>query len=455
MRLPTLTAVLVSVSLVLPVLASGQEGGFTEQVTSTDAADVDQFRSALLTYAYELPGEAGSELVERILDLSPEALAAWLNHVPDPERYVTLLLSLAAPTKEPARVALDSDKEPTLRSGNLDGAFIPDYPPNSGFYGGWLIDQLEIQGLLGGSFPNHDRCTLTGLNGWADRFEFWDLSKTISDGIGAACTGAQCDPLGIACAIACVPYAVACAVTAFAEVPLRECDAHIGNVDSAEIEAAYENSLVLLGNVEHVHDDLEDLDGDLADHDSFLDFVGSVLVDHVNAFIAHNDALIMHDTHLTTHDTNIDGDLATHDTHLTTHDTNIDNDLAAHDMAIQDLLDDIQGGLDNSVELRRVHMQVVEIKNRAEYLVVTTEAGLPVDVEFEALDVFDTDAGAFLALPDAAVSSAETGAYVVVLNLVPSDPNKIFRFRVRHAEAEVDHFGQVVFHRGTVSTAGL
>jgi hypothetical protein len=256
-------------------------------------------------------------------------------------------------------------------------------------------------------------------------------------------------------------------------VPLRECDAHIGNVDSAEIEAAYENSLVLLGNVEHVHDDLEDLDGDLADHDSFLDFVGSVLVDHVNAFIPHNDALIMHDTHLTTHDTNIDGDLATHDTHLTTHDanidgdlathdthltthdTNIDNDLAAHDMAIQDLLDDIQGGLDNSVELRRVHMQVVEIKNRAEYLVVTTEAGLPVDVEFEALEVFDTDAGAFLALPDAAVSSAETGAYVVVLNLVPSDPHKIFRFRVRHAEAEVDHFGQVVFHRETVSTAGL
>lgn len=167
---------------------------------------------ALLAYAMSAQAldptnaaQSGASLVDSVLALGYEELEAWLSHVPDPERYVTLLLDLSEPVRVAAPDAPRSSREPVPRSGLLFGPFTPDYPPNSGFYGDWLINQLQIQGLLVGSSPNEDRCRIDGANGWADRFEFWDKSKSAADGVETACISASCDPIGIACAIACVP----------------------------------------------------------------------------------------------------------------------------------------------------------------------------------------------------------------------------------------------------------
>ena len=157
MRLQTLAAVFGFLSILLPALASGQQG-----------ADVERFRDALLTYAYGLPeaADAGSNLVEQILELDREALATWLSRVPDPERYVILLESLAAEVTEPAR---DTEEE-DLAGGRGGGIgdfepFPPDYPPNSGRYGGYLLTELEpCPGFLqGGSKLRHHVQNLLGV----------------------------------------------------------------------------------------------------------------------------------------------------------------------------------------------------------------------------------------------------------------------------------------------------
>ncbi len=79
-------------------------------------------------------------------------------------------------------------------------------------------------------------------------------------------------------------------------------------------------------------------------------------------------------------------------------------------------------------------------------MVLATEAGQPVDVDFQGIQVFDSRAGAFLDIADASTSVVEQGIYVVTVVLPRNSPNRIFRFQVRHDDV-VDHFGEIVFAR--------
>lgn len=116
-----------------------------------------------------------------------------------------------------------------------------------------------------------------------------------------------------------------------------------------------------------------------------------------------------------------------------------------------------------SAELRRVHLQVLELAERKRYLVVATEAGAPVDVEFTAIQAFDEQAASFVNLSAATVTEVEPGSYVLRLNLPPCHadrrqvrhdddpcfPDKVFRVQVQHDDLvnHPRHYGQVVFHR--------
>jgi len=61
------------------------------------------------------------------------------------------------------------------------------------------------------------------------------------------CTVVSCDPTGIVCAVACSLVGIVNVAIDTAALPMRACSAHGGNVNSAEIEAAYENTVLLLG----------------------------------------------------------------------------------------------------------------------------------------------------------------------------------------------------------------
>jgi hypothetical protein len=233
-----------------------------------------------------------------------------------------------------------------------------------------------------------------------------------------------------------------------AAVPLEACDVHQGAIDGAEIEATYENTLGMLGDVAHLHSDLGDhdanIDGDLAAHDA-----------HINADLEAHDANI--DADLAAHDAHINADLEAHDANLAAHDAHINADLEAHDAHInadleqhdadiKALLDGVQVTLDEKIELRRVHMQVLQVQNRQRYLVSTKEAGIAVSVDFLSIEVFNEKASAFQSIPTATVDELEPGLYDLQLNLGPKSPDKIFRLRVRHDEL-FDHFGEIMFNR--------
>jgi hypothetical protein len=277
----------------------------------------------------------------------------------------------------------------------------------------------------------------------------WSVSDRACTTVVVA-IGAAGNPQNAVCIAADVLLFAAKAVLNAAQATVDHIAFCDGAVDSAEIEGAYERA-------GHIHDDL-------AAHDSDIKTAITTQGNSIEAAIAAHDANI--DADLAAHDANIDGDLAAHDTHIDTdlaaHDAHIDSDLAAHDAHINSdleqhdadvkaLLATMQATLDNEIEKTRVHMQVMQIIERARYLVSTKEAGLGVPVDFLAIEVFNPQTSAFQAIPTATATPIEPGLYDLMLNMRASEHLQVFRLRVRHND-EVDHFGEIMFSRASLES---
>lgn len=175
----------------------------------------------------------------------------------------------------------------------------PPFPPN---YPGGI--NYEIILLLGLVDSPDDRCGGPGFEIFEAALAGAEAAMVIGD---AACEVAGCDPSGF---LFCLPICGAVETVKLgvltARVPIDACAAHGGGVDSAEIEAGYENGVYILG--------------DLAAHDASIK------------------------SDLAAHDANIDGDLAAHD-------ANIDGDLTTHDADIQALLANIVANQEEIIKL--------------------------------------------------------------------------------------------------------
>ena len=177
-----------------------------------------------------------------------------------------------------------------------------------------------------------DRSNADDLLIAVDAIEAANIALEIAEGIWSvsdrACTtvavaiGAVGNPQNAACIAADVLLFAAKAVVNAARATVDHIAFCDGAVDSAEIEGAYERA-------GHIHSDLEahdaNIDGDLAAHDANID------------------------GDLVAHDANIDGDLIAHD-------ANIDGDLAQHDADIKELLEDLQGAVDENQRLIKITM---------------------------------------------------------------------------------------------------
>ena len=207
------------------------------------------------------------------------------------------------------------------------------------------------------------------------------------------------------------------------------------------------------------------IDADVAAHDTNID-----------ADVAAHNANI--DSDLVAHNTNIDSDLVAHnaniDSDLVAHNDNIDADVAAHDTNLTSRVNEIRGlvggigeTLDTTVEMKYVHLQVIEVKRppslnarhrvRGRYLLIATEAGVPVDVTLTGLNV---SIGApngpisFVdALGDATATSVATGTLDIDLRVAGN--TKIFQFLVEHSHGpDPSHFGATMFHRAAAKNIG-
>lgn len=151
--------------------------------------------------------------------------------------------------------------------------------------------------------------------------------------------------------------------------------------------------------------------------------------------------------------------------HLHTDLADVDSDLATHHTIINDKLDTmgddinvVQETLETTIELRRIHLQVVELKEKVRFLLATEEGGVPVDVTLIGVTasqgVVDHKPLTFVAVPAVGTPTGATGLLDVALDL-PSDlPNaKIFQFQVKDTHrndggnVSHEHFGTVVYQR--------
>jgi len=124
----------------------------------------------------------------------------------------------------------------------------------------------------------------------------------------------------------------------------------------------------------------------------------------------------------------------------------------------------IQETLDTKIELRRIRLQITELKEKRRFLLAAEEGGQPVDVTL--IRVMASAAGlnsgngqddtpiTFTEVPAVATSTGTTGLFDVALDLPHDLRNaKIFRFEVKDEHSDAagnfshEHFGTIVFHR--------
>ena len=143
-----------------------------------------------------------------------------------------------------------------------------------------------------------------------------------------------------------------------------------------------------------------------------------------------------------------------------------DAELAVHDTNITDLATNIQDTLDTTTEMKRVHLQVIDLgKGKGDdgssddgksnddkgmrFLLGATEAGLRVDVTLLGVDASNAKGNSisFQAVTAAGIS-AGTGKLDVEVTLPKKLKNaKIFEFRVEHDHGTHKHYGTIVVDR--------
>ena len=205
-------------------------------------------------------------------------------------------------------------------------------------------------------------------------------------------------------------------------------------------DALGEHNILVSGQVVNVLAGLASHDGSLANHNF-------ALTDHASLLTVHNTALGEHNDLISNQVVGVLGGLAAIDGSLTNHDAN----LTARADAIVDLLNLLNSALGEQVEMKRVHLQVIEIKKDERSLLASSEGGQPVDVYLIALEIAGgvkkndpiefTDAMAFTD-----VVAVKTGILDVRLEL-PKGIKKpeLLEFRVRHDHGGgAPHFGTVL-----------
>ena len=189
---------------------------------SSHSVSAAEFRDAVIDFArMRQDGEKDHELwvtsnvlLEQVMALDEDQLNTWLSALPDPERYIELLRSppkeLVKPTSEPgksvARLDASTITAPNSASGDLDSRpYRPAYPGGTDAWFNAMITPLSIINYLGvEEEPDARRCL---FEPWSERYERWVNTKTASNVLEVACLVAGCDPTGIGCAAACLPYA--------------------------------------------------------------------------------------------------------------------------------------------------------------------------------------------------------------------------------------------------------
>ena len=117
----------------------------------------------------------------------------------------------------------------------------------------------------------------------------------------------------------------------------------------------------------------------------------------------------------------------------------------------------IQATLDDDISKTRVHLQVISVSQQNEFLLASSESGVPVDVELIALSVSDLKKPITFqdVLANATWTNVATGMLHVEVNLPKSAKGaEVFSFQVQHTDSGAVHFGTTTVHTDAGSNLG-
>jgi hypothetical protein len=224
----------------------------------------EKFRERMIAWAWasEQAFQSGEPVADKIAALSNEQIEIWLSMIEDPDALLTSLdrvvEQLQGQIPGMSRTPPVETLTPTTLTTSFTPDYPPDYPPGSGPYKSAILDSIAFFSIGGASIT--DRCSASDWGNYVA--VWWPFNKGI-DVLDGACVVAGCDPTGVVCGGICGILEAAKLALKVAAIPLEACDVHQGAIDGAEIEATYENTKGLVGDVSRVHDDLSAHDTDI------------------------------------------------------------------------------------------------------------------------------------------------------------------------------------------------
>lgn len=283
--------------------------------------DPNDFRQVLLNLMVSMEESFGIEprASRAILESSDEEMQTALSYIEDKEGFLekaNYLMNRIESIKAAATDEVLSPQEWTApQQGFVVGvdSFQPNYPPDEGWYKYNIIGPLRI---MGAASDVSNRCHEFDNLPQPEELVF-DLEQAVEMG-DAYCQVAGCDPFGFGCAAVCGPVTILKLAVWVMKLPMEMCEYHDQKIDAAEIEAAYENTVTTLQNLDS----------------------SDIKIDGLSS-------------QLTTHDTDIKELVGTHD-------ENIKNDIGIHDTDIKTMLETV---LTNQQQIIANQQQIIELLN--------------------------------------------------------------------------------------------
>jgi hypothetical protein len=234
--------------------------------------DPIDFRQVLLDLMVHIEESFGVEprASRAILESSDEELQTALDYIEDKERFLETarhvlnrIDSIKAAAAEESHFTPQELGAPNQRFVAGVDSFPPDYPPDEGWYHYNIIGPLRFMGLTQNVY---DRCHDFDSLPQTEELVF-DLEQAVAIG-DSLCQVAGCDPFVLGCLAVCGGVETLKTIVWVLKLPMEMCKYHDGKIDSAEIEAAYENTVITLGNLDSTNTKIDGLSSQLTTHDS-------------------------------------------------------------------------------------------------------------------------------------------------------------------------------------------
>ncbi len=400
---------------VLCVMVLGLSGVWAQ---SADAPTTNELRLAMadMLRAIERATGVQTDAPEKIMLVEDEAIEGFFASV-DSRHEMIALSGRIIERIEFAAMKTSPVGEKSWSPRGRTTATPPSAYAVSAAYPGWGEIHFEVARSYGLVEYPWDRCGGDAYEDWKESM-FW--YQYALDQAQPSCVVASCDPTGVICLIDCAIVQVAQIVLNGLKAGTDACVTHDGNVDGAEIEAAYENGLTQSSGV-------SDLANDLAVHDAKVD----------RTIRFHNELTYNNLAH---------------------HRAVIEPALELHDVEVKATLDALDQTLATEIAPRFVQLEVLEMIPRRRFIVNTMEAGVAVDATLMSVKVskllpdmsgFEMVEVSYVATPIA--GTAGMLDVTVEMSEELQANAKLFEFRVKDVHFDgsgapsVEHFGRTVY----------